>query len=431
MTAALPWSPVAYRECVFRSAVWALRQPRYAATAALMFVVAALCIAAGTWQVSRYEQKVRENNDLRANAHAPTVALTTGLVPLAGHGPAPGRDAIRYRTVSVSGTFLDGHQQYARNESIGETRGYYVLDPLRTDGGVLLVVRGFVADSGGNATPQADTTLPAGRVTVTGRLQTPDTRPDDASRLPGHELQTINPAEQASALGSPVYNAFLILKAHQPGTTGLRAVPEPDLSNPAGGAAEWQHLAYVIQWFIFALLALAAPFALARHEVREARQRFLGIDPGEEQFDQLDEPGDRPQLPAGGGADGVVAVRANGELARPGPSVEQWQRAAQLADRYGRSLGRDTAPPPAAPARRRRRPRRAPVEPVRPAASSATAPHRSADEFHGAYNDYLWELAMADGNIPQVDVSGGEPKDDPRPITGTTQPRVIEHDPDD
>jgi cytochrome oxidase assembly protein ShyY1 len=408
-----------------------LRQPRYAATAALLFLIAALCIAAGTWQVSRYEQKVRENHDLRANAHAPTVALTTGLVPLAGHGPAPGRDAIRYRTVSVSGTFVDGHQQYARNESIGETQGYYVLDPLRTDGGVLLVARGFVADSGDGTPPRVDTALPAGRVTVTGRLQTPDTGSDDANRLPGHELQTINPAEQASALGSPVFDAYLILKAHQPGTAGLRAVPEPDLSNPAGGAAEWQHLAYVIQWFIFALLALAAPFAIARHEVREARQWFLGIDPGEEQFDQLDEAGEQLALPAGDGPDGVVAVRANGELVRPGPSAEQWQRAAQLADRYGRSLGREHTAPPAPVPPRRLRPRRAPAEPARPAASSATAPYRSADEFHGAYNDYLWELAMADGNLPQLDVADGEPKEEPRPIAGTVQPRVIEHEPDD
>jgi cytochrome oxidase assembly protein ShyY1 len=402
-----------------------------------MFVIAALCITAGTWQISRYEQKVRDNNALRANAHAPAVALTPAFVPLAGHGPAPTRDAIRYRTVSVSGTFVTGHQQYARNESIGATRGYYVLDPLRTNDGILLVVRGFVADSGEDATPHAGTSLPAGRVTVTGRLQTPDSGSDDAGRLPGHELQSINPAEQAKALGSPVYDAYLILKAHQPGTSGLRTVPAPDLSNPAGGAAEWQHLAYVIQWFIFALLALAAPFAIARHEVREAQERFLGIEPGEQQFDEIDaidDAGERLALPSGESADGdgALAVRASGELARPGgPSAEQWQRAAQLADRYGRSLGPASAKRPTAPVSRRVRPRRGPAEPVRPAASSANTPHRSADEFHGAYNDYLWELAMADGNLPQVDVSDAEPTDEPRRITGSTQPRVIEHEPDD
>lgn len=419
---------------MFRSALWALRQPRYAATAALMFLIAAVCIAAGTWQVSRYEQKVRENSALRNNAHAASVPLTTALVPLAGHGAPPSRDAIRYRTVSTSGTFLTGHQQYARNESIGSTQGYYVLDPLRTDSGVLLVARGFVADSGDGTPPRVSAALPTGRVTLTGRMQTADTGPDDASRLPGHELQTINPAQQATALGLPVYDAYLILDAHQPGTTGLRAIPAPDLSNPAGGAAEWQHLAYVIQWFIFALLALAAPFALARHEVREARQRFLGLDPGEEQFDQLDD-GDEPlALPAGDAADGVVAVRANGELARPGqPTAEQWQRAAQLADRYGRSLGREHAAPPAPVPPRRVRPHRTPpAEPVRPAASSANAPHRSGDDFHGAYNDYLWELAMADGKIPQVEVPVEDATAEPRqPIAGAVQPRVIEHEPND
>ena len=56
----------------------------------------------------------------------------------------------------------------------------------------------------------------------------------------------------------------------QPGTAGLIQIPAPDLSNPAGGAIEPQHLAYVIQWFLFAALALAAPFVMARAETRRA-----------------------------------------------------------------------------------------------------------------------------------------------------------------
>jgi hypothetical protein len=31
--------------------------------------------------------------------------------------------------------------------------------------------------------------------------------------------------------------------------------------------------------------------------------------------------------------------------------------------------------------------------------------HRSeGDELHGAYNDYLWELALRDGNLPEISV---------------------------
>ena len=74
-------------------------------------------------------------------------------------------------------------------------------------------------------------------------------------------------------------NAYLTLSGRQAGNAGLTVLPAPDLSNPAGGAVEPQHLAYIVQWYLFALLALAAPFAVARSEVREARRTYLGIDP--------------------------------------------------------------------------------------------------------------------------------------------------------
>ena len=45
-------------------------------------------------------------------------------------------------------------------------------------------------------------------------------------------------------------------------------LPGPDLSNPAGGAEEPQHAAYVVQWYLFALLALCAPFVMAAAERR-------------------------------------------------------------------------------------------------------------------------------------------------------------------
>ena len=89
------------------------------------------------------------------------------------------------------------------------------------------------------------------------------------------------------------------LLAKQPGDRGPHdRCPHPGLSNPAGGAVEPQHFAYVIQWFLFALLALAAPFAMARAERKE----------------QADA--------------GVTAV----------PQTPEEQRATRLADRYGRSV---------------------------------------------------------------------------------------------
>lgn len=144
-----------YRECVFRNALWTLRQPRYAKLAALMFIIALICVAAGTWQISRFEQSVRDNNVLDGNARAAVAPLTTTPVVLVNQGSALNRDAIRFRTVAASGTYAVGKQEFLRNQSLNGVSGYYVLNPLRTATGVLLVVRGFVADNGPPTTVEA------------------------------------------------------------------------------------------------------------------------------------------------------------------------------------------------------------------------------------------------------------------------------------
>jgi cytochrome oxidase assembly protein ShyY1 len=103
---------------------------------------------------------------------------------------------------------------------------------------------------------------------VTARLQPADTKPDRFGRLPAGQVESVNPAEQAGRIGAPVWNGYAELLPGQPGTAGLTALPEPDMSNPAGGAEEPQHAAYVVQWYLFGLLALCAPFVLAAAERR-------------------------------------------------------------------------------------------------------------------------------------------------------------------
>jgi cytochrome oxidase assembly protein ShyY1 len=398
-----------------RTAWWVLRQRRYARLAVLMVFIAAGCVAAGTWQISRYEQTARINRALSANAHAAAVSLAALRVPLVGAGPAPGREAIRYRTVTVSGTYLTGGQRFLRDQSVGGQSGFYVVDPLRTADGVLMVVRGFAPAAGDSTRPPTVALPPAGEQQVVGRLQTPDTSDDNAQGLGDGEITAVNPGQQAARLGAPVFNAYLTLSGRQAGTAGLTALPAPDLSNPAGGAVEPQHLAYIIQWYLFALLALAAPFAIARSEVRAARRTYLGIDPdagdfGAEPTAAPVETADDPRT------DGAVAVRERGELMRrEAVQAQRLERAERLASRYGRSLttGHAWMPDPSLDLGADTRPAARDDDFV--VANSADRPHRSPDAYHGAYNDYLWQLAMADGAIPPVTV----PADDPplRPVS--------------
>jgi len=273
-----------------------LRQRRYATLGALMLLIASVCMLLGVWQLARLSSKHDTNIALRHNAHA-APAPVTALLRLTGAGPAPGRTDVQFREATASGSYDAGHQSLLRNQTINGDNGFLVVTPLHMDDATLLVVRGFVTGRSATVTAPAPQ---SGPVTVTIRLWPADTAADKAASLARGQVESINVVEQASRLGGPVLDGYGELLPDQTGTAGLVAIPPPDLSNPAGGVPELQHLAYVIQWFLFSALALVAPFAMARAEA--------GHPTGE--LDDEDE----------------VA---------PAPTPEE-ARAAKLADRYGR-----------------------------------------------------------------------------------------------
>ena len=166
---------------------------------------------------------------------------------------------------------------------------------------------------------------------LTGRLETAATSNDRAGSLPDGQIASVNPAQQAARLRAPLYQAYVKLSADQPGSVGK--VTNPDLSNPAGGAYEAQHFAYIIQWYAFAVLALLTPFLISRSEVRDARRQYLGIDPGEDEF------GSDPNRP------GRPTTTRRAQHVRCGPmrwrcaTPASWPAATRLrgSSRHGRS----------------------------------------------------------------------------------------------
>jgi cytochrome oxidase assembly protein ShyY1 len=303
-----------------------LREPRYLALSVVMVIVALACIGAGSWQIARFQQKVDENHVLRDNAHSAPVPVER-LLPLLGAGSAPSNAGVEYRSAIVTGTYDATGQTLVRARTINDVTGFLVVTPLRTSRGVLLVVRGFLPQlaSGGVPVP-ADP--PPGAVTLTGRAHPGETRNDAAAQLNQHQVESLNPAQQASRLGAPTYNGYIELDSRQPGTRGLQVLPQPDLSNPAGGALEPQHFAYIIQWYLFAALALAAPVVMARAENKnQSTAEFDAPKPPESVSESLSEPGSESVSHSVGESDSE-------------PRDEQAAarlRAAKLADRYGRA----------------------------------------------------------------------------------------------
>lgn len=290
------------------------RLPRYLLAWLLVSVVALVCCGAGVWQWERLHEKHAANVELRSNSSdVPTTA--EALLPDASNaGAADVAKSATFRQVSATGVYDPSNEVVVRGQTVGTTAegagevGFLVLTPLRLDSGeTVLVVRGFIrATQDALATP-AVPAPPTGEVTIVARVRPAEVKPDKFGELPARQVDSINSADAATRLGVPVLAGYLELEAGQPGVAGLTAIPAPDLSNPAGGALEPQHLAYVIQWFVFALLALALPFVLARADLRAAAA---------------------PATPRV--ADPVI------DQAPDGDNDQQERLAAKLADRYGR-----------------------------------------------------------------------------------------------
>jgi cytochrome oxidase assembly protein ShyY1 len=250
-----------------------LRQGRYLALLAVGVALAVGCTAAGVWQWHRYGEKRQANATLRHNDAEAAAPLDTVLAV-----GRPVRPDQRFRIVSATGRYDAAGQVLVRQRVVDGRTGFLVLTPLRTAGGTdLLVVRGFVAATGAATQSPAVPDPPAGTVTLTGRVQESERGPEPAGLPPG-QVEHIDVSTLGARLGAPVYGGYVERVSSTPREpAALVAIPPPDLSNPAGGALEGQHLAYVVQWFFFALLALALPVVLAvldrRAEAAAGEQR--------------------------------------------------------------------------------------------------------------------------------------------------------------
>jgi cytochrome oxidase assembly protein ShyY1 len=235
-----------------------VRLARYLAFAGVCVVLAAACVAAGVWQVHRYGEKRTDNSELRRNADAAPARV--GELLTVGQ---PVSTAVRLRRVTATGTYEPAGQVLVRQREVDQQAGFLIVTPLRTGAGDLLVVRGFLPATGSATQTPPVPAPPAGVVTVTGRVY-PSEPPEPAhTALPAGQVEHIDVPGLARKAGVPTYGGYLELISSQPAESQrLIAIPAPDLSNPAGGAVEGQHLAYIVQWFFFGLLALAAPVLL-------------------------------------------------------------------------------------------------------------------------------------------------------------------------
>lgn len=222
----------------------------------LALIAAAACVRLGFWQLSRLHDRQA------LNAYVAT-RLDSAAVP---YWTLP-RDSAKthYRRVSLNGTPDFEHEFYYINRSHQGSPGVYVLTPVRVPGQdtAVLVNRGWVY-------------APDGAVIEAARWHAIDTlfvgyveefQPGDGARpAQANQLRRVNAPQIAAAVPYPIASTYVVAIGVDSAMYGIPLrVLQPVLD-------EGPHRSYAIQWFVFAVMAVAGGVFVVLKE-REAGRR--------------------------------------------------------------------------------------------------------------------------------------------------------------
>ncbi len=203
----------------------------------------AVCVVAGQWQWAR-TQEVLEAERAAQSAPIPVedVAGAEESLPNGQVG----------RPVVAVGEYLAEGQARVLHRSLQGEPGIWVLTPMRlADGSIVGIVRGWLAsDAAAGIEP------PQGTVTVTGVMHPDEKFYPEAELEPGTAV-SISSAREAERWGSPTRAGYVVLSEQDPALTSTDPRPVPPTVNAAEVDFPLRNFGYALQWFVFALFAVA------------------------------------------------------------------------------------------------------------------------------------------------------------------------------
>jgi cytochrome oxidase assembly protein ShyY1 len=225
-------------------------------------------IGLGQWQRDLWRSRDRSQGVVLSALAAKPVSLDSA----APDGRVVAQNQ-QWTMVEASGRYDTAHQFMARNRSQNGQPGWYVVTPLvLSDGTAVLVNQGWVAESAtSNALPPFPP-VPTGTVTVSGSLQPDETTAnsrirDDTAQLPAPEIALITRGDLASRMPYRLRDGSIQLTSSVPANSGPSAaapIPNPTYDNS-------MYIAYMIQWWVFALVMPVTWFLLIRREADDLR----------------------------------------------------------------------------------------------------------------------------------------------------------------
>ncbi|SDZ41329.1 Cytochrome oxidase assembly protein ShyY1 [Micromonospora pattaloongensis] len=244
-----------------------LLTPRWLGYLALTVAAAMVMVLLGNWQLDRYRDRTAINDRIDAGSRGAPAELGR-ILPAPGGGagragPPPAAETA-WQRVTATGRYDTANIVLVRNRSVEGRAGFEVLTPLvLADGSAVLVDRGWVPPTpGGSAMTQPEVpAAPAGDVTVVGRVHLSESGSYPVERRDGKlETRRVSVPKLARELPYPVYGAYLLLDTQDPpADPGFVPVPVTRENNVLNAA-------YVVQWWLFAVMALVGFGWVARRE---------------------------------------------------------------------------------------------------------------------------------------------------------------------
>ena len=214
--------------------------------ALLLFIFAATFVRLGIWQLDR-AQLVQEIS--KPVADKAEVAIETLIKPRIS---IP--DNAKGRLVSATGSYERILQ--ALNQSSGENsvRENWQVGILKLSNGAgVLVVRGV-----------GDSTPPNQLIEVRGRLFPSQIEDRAVGANLASEISRLDSTVLLSRVNFDLYDGYVIAISEKPDSQ-IERVPAPQIVVKAAGFY-WQHISYVVIWWLMALLVMCMPLFKRRSE---------------------------------------------------------------------------------------------------------------------------------------------------------------------
>ena len=224
--------------------------PNKIGAALIVLILCATFIRLGFWQLDR----AGEFQELqKPYIERPVINLTQVAIP----GENLSDDSIN-QIVRFSGRYLDQYIAPNQEDKYG-VKSDWVVGLLEVDsGGAILVVRST-----------SNTEVLPGKVDITGRLF--NRQFDDRAGKSSSQLSRIDPALLVASYDQKLFDGFVLAQSESINGVEIDIKrPELDPAKPSVPGYYWQHISYVVIWWLMALVVLFLPF----YQVSRKRQGY-------------------------------------------------------------------------------------------------------------------------------------------------------------